>query len=114
MSVLRMMSSTELSSIPLNLYFSLPPVTSSVPSTSCAGSTTNSTKLSAYHANVPSAASTVINPVKPGHPVSLASVSCACSQGVWVDKAGGVNSLLGLVSDGAGQPVTSLQRKANA
>ena len=98
----------------LNLYFSLPPFWSSIPSTSCAGRTAYKTKLSMYQASVPNMPLTVTRPPQPGHPVSFARTDVACSHEVCVVNAGGVKSLLGLSSDGAGHPEMSLQRKVNA
>jgi hypothetical protein len=63
---------------------------------------------------VPSAASVLIRPAKPGQPTSALSVSSACAKGVLLDKIGGEKSLLGDSSEGAGHPETSLQRNAKA
>lgn len=100
--------------IPFILYFKRPPLFSSDPSTSYAGRTAHSAKLSPYQPNVPSAPSTLIKPANPGHPVSCFKVSSPCCHPDLVDNNGAENNLRGESSEGAGQPVTSLQRKAKA
>ncbi|KAH9829734.1 hypothetical protein Tdes44962_MAKER02209 [Teratosphaeria destructans] len=73
-----------------------------------------STKLRRYHPSVPSAASALIRPLQPGHPVSFFKVSSPCCHPDSVEYGGAVNSFLGDSRDGAGHPETSLQRNAKA
>jgi hypothetical protein len=53
-------------------------------------------------------------PVKPGHPTSLARVSNAFCNPDLLEKVEDEKSFEGERRDGAGHPVTSLQRKAKA
>lgn len=93
-------------------YANFPPVRSSVPSTSYAGSSAHNARLSAYQPNVPSAPSTLIKPVQPGHPTCCFKISLPCHQPLMRESVFAVKVWRRVSSAGAGQPVTSLQAKA--